>query len=582
MTIAQAYELALGHYQRGELQEAENVLRQILPHAPNHADSLHLVGLLAHRFGRTPKAAAFIRRAIEINPNSSDYYNNLALIVAAQGEMDEAIGLARKAIELRPDFAQAHNNLGTLLSEKGQWDEAIECFGRAIALRADYPEARANLGNALKSTGQLDEAIAAYRQAAQARPDPRIASNLLYLLHFHPDYDARQIAEAHAEWNRKFAAPLGVGVRDHDYDRSPDQRLRIGYVSPDFRQHAVGRFLAPMLAHHDHEQFEIHCFSDVAWPDAMTQRLQGYAEVWHDTAGLTDGQLADLVREKRIDVLVDLTMHMEGNRLLVFARKPAPVQVTYLAYCSTSGLTAMDYRVTDDHLDPPAIDESVYVEKSMRLRSYWCYEAPAEALPVQNLPRATNGFITFGCLNNFSKVTQPTLDAWRRLLNAVPVSRLVLHCGEGSHRQRILSHFQRGGIGPDRIQFIARLPVDAYFQQWNQIDIGLDPFPYGGGTTTCDALWMGVPVVSMIGKTAVSRGGLSILSTIGLDNLVAKDAESYVEIASGVAADAKRLADLRAALRQRMQSSLLMDAPAFARNVERTFRKIWHGWCDAQ
>jgi predicted O-linked N-acetylglucosamine transferase (SPINDLY family) len=579
MTIAQAYDLALQHYQAGRLQEAENVLRQILSHQPNHADSLHLVGLLAHRFGRTPKAASFIRRAIEINPNSSDYYNNLALIVAAQGEIDEAIGIARKAVELRHDFAQAHNNLGTLLSEKGQWDEAIESFRRALALRADYAEAQANLGNALKSIGQLDEALAAYRYAARLRSDPRIASNLLYLLHFLPDYDAHQIAQAHAEWNRTFASSFSAVARVHDNDRSPDRPLRIGYVSPDFRQHAVGRFLAPVLAHHDHEQFEIHCFSDVAWPDAMTQRLQGYADGWHDTPGLSDEQLAELVREHRIDILVDLTMHMEGSRLLAFARKPALVQVTYLAYCSTTGLTSMDYRLTDAYLDPPGTDEGVYSEKSFRLKSYWCYEAPAEAPPAGTSPFKKNGVITFGCLNNFSKVTQPALDAWRRLLNNVPDSRLILHCGEGSHRRRIIANFEAAGIPSDRIQFVQRLPVDAYFGQWNQIDIALDPFPYGGGTTTCDALWMGVPLVSLAGQTAVSRGGSSILSTIGLGELVSGDIDQYVEIASVLAMDPERLAEMRSGLRQRMQSSPLMDAPAFTRDVEHAFRTMWHTWC---
>ena len=586
MTVPQAYELAVQHYQAGRLADAEALFRQVLAQNPNHADALQMLGLIAHHFGHNPQAIELIRRAIALTPGHPEYLNNLALIIASQGEIDHAIELLRQSLSVRPNFPQGLNNLGTLYSDKLQWDQAIASFRDALSWRPDYPEARCNLGNALKNAGHLEEAIACYRAAAELRPtDPRFASNLLYLMHFHPDFTPRQIFEAHARWNQSFARPLAANIAPHDNDPSPDRRLRIGYVSPDFRQHPVGAFLAPLLAHHDRDQFEIHCFSDVRAPDAMTRRLRSYADAWHEPPGLSDDDLAALIRQQRIDILVDLTMHMEGNRLLAFARKPAPVQATYLAYCGTTGLDAIEYRLTDSHFDAPSTnsgqaadsDASVYSERSIRLRSYWCYEGPAALHPVGPLPADARGHITFGCLNNFSKVTRPTLAAWRRILHAVPSSRLVLHCGEGSHRREIAT-----ALGaPDRIEFVSRLTLDDYFAQWNQIDIALDPFPYPGGTTSCDALWMGVPVLSLAGQTAVSRAGRSILTTIGLPDLVAGNVDAYVQLATTLAADRPRLLGLRQTLRPRMQSSPLMNAPAFARDVESAFRLMWSHWCQS-
>jgi len=345
------------------------------------------------------------------------------------------------------------------------------------------------------------------------------------------------------------------------------------------KRHPVGRFLVPLFSHHDHAQFEIHCYSGVRQPDEITARLKGYCDHWHDTAGVSDERLAEQIRLDHIDILLDLSMHMAHNRLLVFARKPAPVQATWLAYVGSTGLSAIDYRLSDPYLDPPGETEH-YAEQTIRIPSYWCYE-PQQSPPVSSLPAAGAGFITFGCLNNFCKVSLPTLKLWSEVLQKVDRSRLLIHSQPGSHLDATLRTFAERGIDPSRIAFAGFVPLEAYLMQHQQMDIALDTTPYAGGTTTCDALWMGVPTVTLSGKTAVGRGGASLLSNLGLTDLIARTPEQYVQIAIDLANDMPRLTQLRLTLRQRMEQSPLMDAPKFARNIEAAYRQMWRTWCQA-
>ena len=427
----------------------------------------------------------------------------------------------------------------------------------------------------------MDGAVACYRRALELKPDFVWAhSNLVFGQGFCPGCDAETLYEEHRRWNRQHAEPLAKFIQPHLNDRSPDRRLRIGYVSPDFRNHPVGLFLLPLLESHDHESFEVFCYASVRIPDTMTGRCRAHADVWRDVLGLSDEQLANAVRQDQTDILVDLSMHAGSHRLLVFARKPAPVQVTYLAYCGTTGLSTMDYRLTDPYLDPPGQDERFYCEQSVRLpETYWCYQPVIETPPVNPVPVLKGGPFTFGCLNNFCKVTPPALAAWSRLLQAMPDARLLLYARAGGHRDRVRGVLAERGISTERLAFVDFLPLEEYFDVYQRIDVALDTFPYGGGTTTCDALWMGVPVVSLAGQTAVGRGGASILSNVGLPELVAHDAEQYVRIAVDLANDLPRLSELRATLRNRMQASPLMDAPRFARNVEAAYREMWRRWC---
>jgi predicted O-linked N-acetylglucosamine transferase (SPINDLY family) len=327
---------------------------------------------------------------------------------------------------------------------------------------------------------------------------------------------------------------------------------------------------------------ELFCYAQVLMPDATTRRFQRCIGHWRSTIGLSDEQVAAQVREDRIDILVDLKLHTSGNRLPVFARKPAPVQVTWLGYPGSTGLTTIDYRLSDPHLDPMGMDESIYSEKTVRLpHCFWCYDPlDGRDVPVNRLPAQSNGFVTFGCLNNFSKVNDSVLRLWAGLLRVVSGSRLLLLAPEGSHRQRALELLHREGISGERVEFVVPRPRRQYLEYYQRIDLGLDTLPYNGHTTSLDSLWMGVPVVTLVGETVVGRAGLCQLMNLGLPELIARTPEDYVRIATELAQDHARLAGLRATLRARMEASPLMDAPGFARDIEAAYRQMWRTWCE--
>ena len=338
--------------------------------------------------------------------------------------------------------------------------------------------------------------------------------------------------------------------------------------------------MLPLLTHHDPRNVEAFCYSVASRPDEMTSRLKRTAHAWRDCAGLADADVARQIRADGIDILIDLSLHTAGNRLLVLAQKPAPVQVTWLGYAGTTGLSGIDYRITDPYLDPPGQGDEFYTETSIRLPNcFWCYQAPEQAPEVNPLPAAAGNPITFGCFNHFTKMSAPTLDLWAKLLAAVPNSRLVIHAHRANHRTQTLARFSENGIHPDRITFVGLLPLPDYFSQHHRIDIALDPFPYGGGTITCDALWMGVPTITLHGRTAVGRGGVSILSNVGLTDWVAKSLEDYISIAVERSSDLPKLAELRSNLRARMLKSPLMNAPGFAADIEAAYRGMWESWC---
>jgi protein O-GlcNAc transferase len=619
VTLDQALRLALEHHQAGRLAEAEAIYRQILAAAPNHADALHLLGLIAHQTGRNDIAGESIRKAIEQNPNCPPYHSNLGEVYRAAGQFDQAVGAFRAAVRLRPDYAEAHSNLGNVLTEQGELDQAIAACRTAIQLKPDYVEAHGNLASAFAAHGELDEAIDALRAAIRLKPDwalghynlgialkdqgqldeaidalrtsirlePNFAaahSSLLFTLQFHPRYDARSILQEHQRWNDQLAEPLKRHITPHLNDRSPDRRLKIGYVSPDFRDHVVGRNLLPLFIQHDRRQVEIVCFSNARGGDAITARFRASADGWHETFGLNDEAVADLIRRERIDILVDLSLHMPQNRLLVFARKPAPVQVTFAGYPGTTGLSAMDYRLTDPHLDPDGTDGS-YAEKSIRLpQTFWCFDPltgdPASSdPPVNDLPAHSAGRVTFGCFNNFCKINEGTLKLWSRVLRVVADSRLLLLAPEGSARQRVLDVLRREWIAPERVDFLPKASRPQYLAYQHRIDIALDTLPYNGHTTSLDAFWMGVPVVTLVGDTVVGRAGLSQLMNLNLPELIARTPDEYEWTVVGLANDLPRLADLRRTLRDRMKASPLMDANDFARNIEAAYWQMWQTWC---
>jgi protein O-GlcNAc transferase len=567
----------------GQKEEAIACLRKAAEMAPDSGPILFNLGSTLAQSGRMEEAVAFLRRALELQPDNVDTLNNLGNALGSPGHWEEAIGFLQRAVAARPNDPKLIANLANAVRGAGLVDESIELFQKVVELDPKWGHPQSDLAAALMETGRHGESIAAFARAVELEPALGIAgSNLAYNMHFPSGIEPREIYDVLREWNHRHAEPLKSGFRPHENDRNPDRRLRIGYVSPDFKFHPVGRFLRPLFAHHDKSQVEIFCYSDVRRNDEMTATLRGFADQWRDVVAKTDEQIAEIVRQDQIDILVDLTLHTADNRLMVFARKPAPVQATYLAYCGTSGLDAMDYRVTDPYLDPIGGDESCYSERTIRLaHNYWCYEMRLDLPDAPQVPAAKTGSVTFGCLNSFRKVSDATWETWIALLQAVPGSRLLVHALDGKHRERSAAKFSQAGLDPGRLQFVGAQGVENYFRQYGEIDIALDPFPFCGGTTTCDALWMGTPVVTLRGRTAVGRGGVSILSNIGLTELIAENKEEYVRIAAELAGDLPRLSALRGGLRERMRNSPLMDAGQFARDMETAYREMWRRWASA-
>lgn len=578
------YNLANAHQEQKRWAEAEASYRQALSLDPKYAEAWNNLGGTLREVGRLEEAAAAYRQALQLRPRHAESHNNLGNVHHEQGNLAEAAGAYRQAIQLLPEFAQAHINLGNVLKEQGELDQAVACLHEALRLDEDSAEAWNNLANVYKERGEIEEALAGYRRSLKLNPaDAEVHSNLVFGMLFSSKYDRAALDAELRNWNATHAAPLAGKARPHTNERSPDRRLRVGYVSPDLRQHPVGQFMLPLLEAHDHETLEIYCYAGVPQADWVTRRCQTLSDHWRVTCGLSDADLAEQIRADRIDILVDLSQHTARHRLLMFAHRPAPLQVAYLAYAGATGLAAMDYRLTDPHLDPPGVPESTDWEKPWRLpETFWCYQPWPETPPVSNTPALRTGHVTFGCLNQFAKVTPETLSVWCELLRQCPGSHLLLHAQAGSHHDRVRQLLSNHGVSPERLKFVGRMPTQEYFNTFHQIDLALDPFPYGGGTTTCDALWMGVPVVSLAGELPSSRAGLSLLSQVGLGDLVANDAEAYVNTALELASDFWRLQSLRASLRERMQTSPLMDAPRFARNVEAAYRQMWHAWCTSR
>ncbi|MEA2708106.1 MAG: hypothetical protein QOF78_707, partial [Phycisphaerales bacterium] len=583
------YNLAEALRPLGQLAQAETAFRRAIELEPGNADAHNSLGnlLLAQR--RLDEAAACCRRALALNPQLAAAQYNLGTVLLEQCNGPAAVEALRRATELAPTFAPAFHNLSSVLMELHQLEPAEAALRRAMELEPDNAAAWNNMGQLRKAQGCPADAIDCFRRAIEldpARAD--VHSNLLLAMAYCDGPSARDIFEEHLRWADRHAKSHYPPAADgHSNDRSPDRRLRIGYVSPDLRQHPVGFFIEPLIAAHRREQVEVFCYSDACNCDALTRRLESVvAAGWRDIAGVEDVRVAEIIRQDRIDILIDLAGHTARNRMLVFARKPAPVQVSYLGYTTTTGLATMDYALSDQYLDPPGAHERFRTESLVRLpRTYVCYVPPMRCPEIGPLPAARSaagsaaGRVTFACLNNFTKVTPRAQAAWTQILKKVPAGRLMLHACEPRQIEEVRACFTAGGVDPARLEFAGKRPLNEYFALHNEIDIALDPFPHNGGTTTCDALWMGVPVVSFAGEHAVSRAGLSLLSTIGLAELVAGSLEGYVEIAVQLAGELTRLTGLRTTLRQRMAASPLMDAAGFARDVESAYRAMWQRWC---
>ncbi len=576
---AYAVNLGIALCQRREFAAAEAVLRGVAERDAHNAEAAFNLAVALRGLGRSGEAAQQYRRAVAIRPDYTDALINLGNVYRELGDFAQSAGAYEGALRTQPNSVEAINNAGCLLRTLGRLDEAEAHFRHGLQLDRGNAALHDNLGNVLKDAGELDQAIDAYREALRIDPQRVVThSNLCYALSFQCADPAPILAECR-RWNERFAAGLWDRAAGHPNPRDPERRLRIGYVSADFRDHCQSLFMLPLLAHHDHASFEVFCYSSVERADRFTARARALAGAWRDVRMQDDAGLAELIRADRIDILIDLGMHMAGARPLVFARKPAPLQVAWLAYPGTTGIGAIDYRLSDARLDPPGFD-SHYTERTVRLAdSFWCYDPLTAEPPVNALPAAQRGQVTFGCLNNPCKFTEATLRLWGHALRALPAATLLLLAPAGRHRQRLLQRLLAHGIEPGRVEFVGFRPRAEYLQTYRRIDVGLDTFPYNGHTTSLDALWMGVPVVTLVGQTCVGRAGLSQLAQLGLEGLAAATQAEFVAAASALAGDLPRLAGLRQSLRSRLQGSALMDGARFARQIEAAYREIWTLYC---
>jgi predicted O-linked N-acetylglucosamine transferase (SPINDLY family) len=511
------------------------------------------------RASRREEAAQWFERTVALKPDLAEAWGDLAAVCAEMGRVDQAIAHARRARELAPDNHAIAATLGAALSSAGRNHEAAEvlldALGRARAHEAEHPG---------------EEAFGPEQRTVLAA----VLSNLFLLRHYEADYDPERLAREQREFGR-IVDRHPAGELAQRFDLSPRPKLRIGYVSGDFRRHAVASFIESILANHNRERFEIYCYSNWADADEVTERLKGYADQWEPIVNVPDAQVAERIERDRIDILVDLSGHTGGNRLPVFGLKPAPVQATYLGFPGSTGLAAMDYRISDAFADPPGVTEAYHQEKLIRLpHGFYCYRPHDDAPEVSPSPAQERGCVTFASLNVFRKVTDETMELWARILAGAPQSRLVMitHAEED---RRVRKIFAAAGVEPERLELVQRGRLVGYYQRLAKVDIQLDTYPYNGHTTTCDCIWMGIPVVTLAGKTSVSRSGVSVLSNVGHPEWIARTPEEYVRIATDLARDVPRLAQLRQTLRDEMARSPITDAQQITRELERAYETMW-------
>ncbi|MEO7101425.1 MAG: tetratricopeptide repeat protein [Luteolibacter sp.] len=563
-----------------ELNEVESAIkhfRKAVELAPADIDSQANLANALLEHGVFEEASTLFGRLARLDPSNAGIQARYGAALLAHGDRAAAKCALQEAIRLDSRLSRGHDMLASIIQQEGDVELAIRHYQTAIDLDPAIARAHSNLGNAYITCGLLDDAISCFVRALELDSSLALTHDLLlYWLNYSSKVTMDEIAGVHAVWRKHIVGTIPVMSHPKTGHTHGTRRLRVGYMSPDFRDHVMARFILPILENHDRHDFEIFCYSNAGATDEVTERCRGLADHWTDITRLSDEQAARHIREARIDILVDLAMHSSGNRLGVFARKPAPIQVTYLSNVSTTGLRTVDYRIGDPFLDPPDWRDPSYTEETLRMpHTTLCYTPPDE-LEIAASPFFATGRITFGNFNNFCKVNEAVLELWARILRAVPDSRLMMLVPKG-HAQIHTRRFMEGsGILAERLLLVERVPKEEYLSVYNQIDIALDPFPYQGSTTTCDALWMSCPVVTYAGERGVERVGQSILENIGHPELVGKNLDEYAEIAIRLANDPARLANLRSSLRQALASSPLMDAAGFTSDLENLYRDMWH------
>ncbi len=609
-------QVAVAAHGRGDLDEALRLYRRILEAEPFQVDALNLAGLALINRGDFAGAAAFLVRAISADPGFAEALNHFALVLLRTGQSLPALRILLRALAIKPMFVEAHANCGSALFELREWRQAAACYDRALAIRPDYADAHANRANALQLLGALDEARPGYRRSLVFRPDLAEAhsnlasldqaegdlpaaitrfrralalrpaswlhSNLLFCLSYDGRLSSEEFFAEFRRWEAVYAEPFYPAAAPAVPAPDPERRLRVGWLSADFRDHPVARNVAGIIERRDRGRHEAILYASVGAEDAMTMRFRAAADGWRNVLGMPDADVARQMRADGLDILIVLAGHTGHNRLAVAAHRPASVQVSFHDL-ATSGLSVMDAWITDPILHPDDTGER-FTERLVRLPCFYLHEPPDDAPDPGPLPALSVGHVTFGSCNNTSKHTPEVFALWAAALKAVPHSRLALkylnRYASTGLRRRVEDAFARRGVDPRRIEFltgdVGRRDQLAVLRR---VDIALDPFPFNGSTTTFEALWMGVPLVTLAGERFLGRVGASVLHQIGLDHLIARDAEEYVARAAGLAADLGRLSTLRATLRAKVAASPLCDAAAHAKEFDAALRGLWRERC---
>ena len=563
---------------RGDTAKAETLVSAALRAKPDFPQALIVQSNVLEAQGKSREAIASLRAALALQPEDAGGWSSLASMLDAADDTEEAVAALRTALRLRPQDAGGWFNLASMLHKAARSDEAEEALARALEGEPDNLAGIELSVAILRDQGRIEEALVSVRRIIEREPMAwRQRSFELMMMNFLEGIPNAELARRHVEFGRDLEAVVPVRFERHTDRGDPERRLRVGYLSSDLLLHPVSFFLAPVLERHDGSRVEVFCYSFAGKSDSMTERMRKASHHWRDVKDLSDTALADAIHADGIDVLVDLMGHTGYARPAVFCQRPAPVQVGWLGYLNTTGLTRMDFRLCDVRADPPATSQPLHTERLVALpESQWCYQAIGEIAIDPVGPVERNGHVTFGSFNAAAKVTPATCRRWGQILLRVPQSRLlIVDIKSARKREAILADITSAGVAAERIEFLSRIPLSEYMGQFNRVDIALDTFPYGGGTTTFDSLWMGVPVVATVGDTPMSRSAASLLAHLGLSEWIAPSLADYVDTAVARAADRTTLATLRRALRPRLAASPLTDIVRFTRDLEAAYRTMW-------
>jgi predicted O-linked N-acetylglucosamine transferase (SPINDLY family) len=578
---------ALHHYAGvlGKLDrpdDAQAALKRVIALDPENADANYSLATLLLARGESDNAEPLLRRVVRRDPGSVEAHSRLFDIYHSRGDLPAAVAALERVLALRPDWADALYNYAITLMGLQRDSDAEAALRRVIALDAGFHNAYRLLGNILHRQGRVAEMLEICRGGRARHPERfDLESFELFLLNFADDISDDALFERHRAFGERLEAACRPRSGSPPERADAERRLRVGYVSGELNYHPVGLFALPVLERHDRSRFEVYCYATSEKSDDFTLRLSARADVWRNAAKLADAELAEAIQNDRIDILVDLAGHSGASRLGVFAQQAAPVQAAWLGYLNTTGLKRIRYRVTDGYCDPPGLTDRLHTETLVRLpHSQWCYRPFLSVPCAQTPPCMRSGHITFGSFNQIAKLSRSTRQIFAEVLNRLPDSRLVvLGVAEGAAEDELLKDFARAGIVAARITLVPFVAVQDYFRWFDAVDIALDTMPYSGGTTTCDALWMGVPVVTAPGSRPVSRSTASILTTVGLGEWIAAGKEEYVRRAADLAGKRDVLVEMRSSLRNRLLASPLMDEERFVRDLEKAYRQMWHQWC---